>query len=172
MNIFYVPFLLLTLSHSISGNENLNPIEASTTVSPQAVYQPQNPSRYVPSSFHYPDMYGSISPYEGYLYPSADYPLSSSTFNSMTQGAFQLLLKFFSKISLFLLGGMVLLLVGGLFTTAVCSFTPLCNITFNGFSNIDKETVRAFMTPEKLSTAAALVQDAIGKYQRLQRSRK
>ncbi|XP_044262816.1 uncharacterized protein LOC123010182 [Tribolium madens] len=176
MNSFSVFFLLLTLCHSMSGNKNTDSLGISTTVPPQAVYQPQDPSRYVqPPSYHYPDMYGSISPYESYLYPSTGY-LSSSPISSMTglfpsaQGAFQVALRIFSKVGLFLMGGMVLLFVGGLFTTAVCSFTPLCNITFNGFSNIDKETVRAFMTPEKISTAAALVQDAIGKYQRLQRS--
>ncbi|CAG9765527.1 unnamed protein product [Ceutorhynchus assimilis] len=48
--------------------------------------------------------------------------------------------------------------------------------SYNYFSTVlpaaqalDKETMRSLMTPEKIASAAALVQDAIGKYQRLQR---
>lgn len=71
-----------------------------------------------------------------------------------------------------MIGGAALLFIGGILLTTICSYTSLCKITFASAGNIDKETMmRSFMTPEKLATAAALVQDAMGKYQRLQKNK-
>lgn len=88
----------------------------------------------------------------------------------MFQVALQFSLKVLAKFGLFLLGGAALLLVGGIFTTIMCNLTPICVINFPGVSQVSKESVRALMTPDKISAAAAMVQDAIGKYQRLQRA--
>lgn len=78
--------------------------------------------------------------------------------------------RLFAKMGLFLMGGVALLVVGGIFTTAVCSLTPLCTINFHGLGSLDKDSMRSLMTPDRISAAAALVQDAIGKYNRLQRA--
>ncbi|XP_030751970.1 uncharacterized protein LOC115879335 isoform X2 [Sitophilus oryzae] len=90
----------------------------------------------------------------------------------VAQAALQAGLKLFAKVGLFAIAGAALLVIGGIFTTIVCSLTPICTITFNGydFKALNKDTVRSLMTPEKIASAAALVQDAIGKYQRLQRA--
>lgn len=71
---------------------------------------------------------------------------------------------------MFLVGGVALLVIGGIFTTAVCSWTQLCTITFSGFGKLNKDTVRELVTPERVATAAAFVEDAVQKYQRLQRA--
>ncbi|VEN42295.1 unnamed protein product [Callosobruchus maculatus] len=68
------------------------------------------------------------------------------------------------------MGSTALLLVGGIFTTAVCSMTPICEITFPGLTGINQAAARAMMSPEKIASAAAMVQDAIGKYQKLQKA--
>ncbi|XP_066248713.1 uncharacterized protein [Euwallacea similis] len=89
------------------------------------------------------------------------------------QAALHAALQLFTKLGLYLVSGAGLLVLGGIFTTLLCYFTPICTITFNGFDfhqALSKDTMRSLMTPEKIATAAALVQDAIGKYQRLQRA--
>ncbi|XP_066248712.1 uncharacterized protein [Euwallacea similis] len=91
----------------------------------------------------------------------------------LTKAALHAALQLFTKLGLYLVSGAGLLVLGGIFTTLLCYFTPICTITFNGFDfhqALSKDTMRSLMTPEKIATAAALVQDAIGKYQRLQRA--
>lgn len=79
-------------------------------------------------------------------------------------------MRFLARIGLFLLGGIALLLVGGIFTTAVCSLTPLCTIHFAGFGQISKDTMRTLVNPDRIANAAAFVEDAVHKYNRLQRA--
>ncbi|XP_030751968.1 uncharacterized protein LOC115879335 isoform X1 [Sitophilus oryzae] len=101
-----------------------------------------------------------------------DVLITDETSVLLTKAALQAGLKLFAKVGLFAIAGAALLVIGGIFTTIVCSLTPICTITFNGydFKALNKDTVRSLMTPEKIASAAALVQDAIGKYQRLQRA--
>lgn len=63
-----------------------------------------------------------------------------------------------------------MLIIGGILTTAFCSLTPFCTVTFNGFNGINKETVRAYMNPDNIAATAAFVKDAVGKYERLTRA--
>lgn len=79
-------------------------------------------------------------------------------------------LRAFAKVGLFIIAGASLLVVGGIFTAAVCSLTPICTLTFNGFGGINREAVESMMTPDGIQAAASLVQDAIGKYERMQRA--
>ncbi|KAF2885477.1 hypothetical protein ILUMI_20705 [Ignelater luminosus] len=85
-------------------------------------------------------------------------------------GALFAVLKVLAKVGMFLVGGVALLVIGGIFTTAVCSWTQLCTITFSGFGKLNKDTVRELVTPERVANAAAFVEDAVQKYQRLQRA--
>ncbi|KAG8291528.1 hypothetical protein J6590_058297 [Homalodisca vitripennis] len=72
-----------------------------------------------------------------------------------------------TKIGLWLLGFVLLLLVGGAATTAVCAFTPLCTISFLGLG-FNKEATRSLLTQDHLNTATQFVYNAIDKYRRLQ----
>ncbi|KAK9881158.1 hypothetical protein WA026_014508 [Henosepilachna vigintioctopunctata] len=85
------------------------------------------------------------------------------------QTTLEVALWLFSKIGTVLFGSTFLFLIGGLFNALICTFTPLCAYDFHGFGLLNNESVRSLMTPDKISTAAALVQDAIGKYNRMQR---
>lgn len=88
----------------------------------------------------------------------------------LLQGALAMTMRFLARVGLFLLGGIALLVVGGLFTTAVCSLTPLCTIHFAGFGQISKDTMRTLVNPDRIANAAAFVEDAVHKYNRLQRA--
>lgn len=78
-----------------------------------------------------------------------------------------MILRIAGKVGLFLLGGAVLLVIGGAFTAAVCSVTPICTLTFMGYG-LTNEQVRSMMTPDRISVASELVNEAIEKYQKLQ----
>lgn len=80
----------------------------------------------------------------------------------------QLLSRAIAKIGMVILGGVALVLVGGLITTGVCAYTPLCTLQYNGWG-INRETMRSLMTPDNLNTASAFVQDALEKYQKMQK---
>ncbi|KAF5293221.1 hypothetical protein FQA39_LY13689 [Lamprigera yunnana] len=142
----------------------------------QPVYHHQDPIQsYIPhETYPYSDGYGPNTAYEGYLIPANVVPYLSGEIKnpviSQTQSALYVMLRVLAKVGLFLLGGVALLVVGGVFTTAVCSLTPFCAITFNGFKDINKETVRSLVTPERVASAAAFVENAVNKYQRLQRA--
>ncbi|XP_057328836.1 uncharacterized protein LOC130669786 [Microplitis mediator] len=68
-----------------------------------------------------------------------------------------------------------LLFVGLTLVTSLCTFTPLCTLTFSGL-NLNKrevkqqvsELARAFMTPDNLDAATIFVHRAIQKYYQLQ----
>ncbi|XP_050296408.1 uncharacterized protein LOC126736203 isoform X1 [Anthonomus grandis grandis] len=91
----------------------------------------------------------------------------------IAKAALQAGMKLFAKLGIYAIAGAGLLAIGGIFTYMFCYLTQSCNIAFYGVNiqkALDKETVRSLMTPEKIASAAALVQDAIGKYQRLQKA--
>lgn len=75
-----------------------------------------------------------------------------------------------AKVGLFLIGGIVFAIISGIFTTAICSLTPLCSITFAGIGQLNKEAVRTFVTPERVAEAAAFVGKAVDKYHGMQES--
>lgn len=85
------------------------------------------------------------------------------------QSPLDVIIWLFTRVGAVVLGSTAIFILGGLFNLFVCSMTSFCTYDFKGLSNLDQESVRALITPEKISTAAALVQDAIGKYNRLQR---
>lgn len=63
------------------------------------------------------------------------------------------------------------LILGSLLTVAVCTYTNLCTIAFQGVGPIHEE-MRALMTPDglgKISYAADFVKTAIDKYQKIQK---
>ncbi|XP_018580376.1 uncharacterized protein LOC108918023 [Anoplophora glabripennis] len=150
----------------------------TTPEPPQPVYKtPQQTPAYAPQNYPYSDSYAFFYPsmlpaqpqaYSGQQAQSSYVPAVIPA----AQGALQVVLKVLAKFGLFVLGGTALLVIGGIFTTILCHLTPICVISFPAFGGLDKESVRSLMTPDKISAAAALVQDALGKYQRLQRATK
>ncbi|XP_034252471.1 uncharacterized protein LOC117651953 [Thrips palmi] len=107
--------------------------------------------------------------YEGYLVPYQGHSVSAPA----ALGGLGLLgsllpfpklgIKLFPKVGLFALGFLFLLLIGGAFTTAVCAFTPFCTISFLGLG-LTRNTMRSYLTPDRLSQTTAFVLDAIDKY--------
>ncbi|KAJ8919170.1 hypothetical protein NQ315_012156 [Exocentrus adspersus] len=151
----------------------------TTQQPPQPIYNPpKQPPTYVARQPYPYSGYG----FEDFLYPPNVVPAQpqayseeqaySTTLIPETRSAIQLTLKVLTKFGLFVLGGATLLLIGGIFTTALCHLTSVCVISFPALGGLDKSSMRSLMTPDKISAAAALVQDAIGKYQRLQRAAK
>lgn len=126
-----------------------------------------------------PEAFNIQSGFEGYLVPSALgahslIPLKESL-DALGSGAgllkvlkplTKLSLKIIPKIGAVLLGVIVLFLLGGLFTTGVCSLTPICTITFLGWG-FSRESMRSYLTQDKLSSTAGFVLDAIKKYKEL-----
>ncbi|GBP08087.1 hypothetical protein EVAR_2892_1 [Eumeta japonica] len=65
----------------------------------------------------------------------------------------------------------VVLAIGSFMTVAVCSYTTLCSIHFNGIGPIHEE-MRSLISPERLEKighAADFVKNAIDKYQKIQK---
>ncbi|KAJ1531062.1 hypothetical protein ONE63_005891 [Megalurothrips usitatus] len=112
--------------------------------------------------------------YEGYLVPFQHTAAAPSALGAL--GSLGLLgkllplpklgLKLFPKVGLFLVGFLFLLLIGGAFTTAVCAFTPFCTISFLGLglTGLTRNSMRAYLTPDRLTQTTAFVLDAIDKY--------
>ncbi|KAG5868605.1 hypothetical protein JTB14_037007 [Gonioctena quinquepunctata] len=175
---FNIILIFAGLRHVFAENDVVATASTISSPKPQPIYTvpEQSPISYIPpSTFSFFDGYGG---YEGYYGQApAKQPVYQeqpagylSSLIPATQNAIRFSLRALAKFGMFLIGGAALLLVGGIFTTALCSITPICIITFPGFSGLDKESMRSLMTPDKISAAAAMVQDAIGKYQRLQRA--
>ncbi|KAK5650013.1 hypothetical protein RI129_001042 [Pyrocoelia pectoralis] len=153
------------------------PTSGGPSTAPQPIYQhPDKNAAYVPhATYPYAESFEPSAAYEGYLMPNlVQYPQyadeNKSYVASSARSSLAVMLKILAKVGLFLLGGVALLFVGGAFTTAVCSLTPICTITFNGFKGINNDKMRALVTPEHVASAAAFVENAVDKYQRLQRA--
>lgn len=82
----------------------------------------------------------------------------------------ELTLKALAKVGFFVTSAAALLVLGGILTTIFCSLTSICTVTYEGLGGINKETVRSYMTPDRITAAASFVQTAIDKYQRLQKT--
>ncbi|XP_066150645.1 uncharacterized protein [Euwallacea fornicatus] len=146
---------------------NLRKIDESQDYSSQKLVPVYPP----PNSYFYP----GVNPNDAAVTSGTELQ-DANYFSSIlpaAQAALSAALQLFTKLGLYLVSGAGLLVLGGIFTTLLCYFTPVCTITFNGFDfqqALSKDTMRSLVTSEKIATAAALVQDAIGKYQRLQRA--
>ncbi|KAL1132407.1 hypothetical protein AAG570_010362 [Ranatra chinensis] len=75
------------------------------------------------------------------------------------------------KLGFLALNFLGLLLVGSVFTTAVCTFTPLCTISFLGLG-FNRESVRSIVTQDNLLQASRFVTDAIEKFKAMQKKPK
>lgn len=147
-----------------------------------------------------PGAYAVQSGYEGYLVPSFPEPapaaVAPSNFLAETEvGPFELLgeflpssrtvLSLISRLSSWLFGGLGTVAMGGLITTGICTFTPLCSISFAAlpfalpftlpFLTL-RDTAKTLGnaieidadTAERVRRAADFVQAAMEKYNKLQ----
>ncbi|KAG7201537.1 hypothetical protein KM043_004288 [Ampulex compressa] len=123
---------------------------------------------------------GYVQPsYEGYLIPadlsqkghdwSSDFAASLFPFSSK-------LLAYGTHAGTFLLHLLLVIILGGAFTTMVCTFTPICSISFLGVRNQVHEQVadlaRTYITPESVNAATLLVTKAVDKYAAMQREKR
>ncbi|KAK2576907.1 hypothetical protein KPH14_005529 [Odynerus spinipes] len=137
-----------------------------------------------PSYPEYSDSgYGLRSGLEGYLVPITT---SSHDKHEWSSGLVTSLIPFASnvmtygaQVGTYLLHFLLALVVGGVVTTLVCTFTPVCSISFLGLSLSKygvKEQVadlaRTYITPESVNAATVLVTKAIDKYNAMQRERR
>ncbi|XP_043469061.1 uncharacterized protein LOC122502837 [Leptopilina heterotoma] len=84
-------------------------------------------------------------------------------------------LLYSAKAGILLSSVLLILILGLVFTTTICTFTPLCTISFPALAltrNQIKEQVaelaKNYITPESLNAATILVQEAVEKYTRIQ----
>lgn len=138
-----------------------------------------------PASAPYVQPYGGEgfniqSGFEGYLVPSSSQkgtvllPISHGLEYLSTPGGLARLVKTLSVKGLRIIPKIVLgavavaglFLAGCLITTAVCTFTPFCTISFLGWG-VARESMRSFLTEDRISATAAFVSEAIRKYQEL-----
>lgn len=118
--------------------------------------------------------FGLQAGYEGYLVP-VENSLPSIPWPFLPPPLLSVLpkvgLKLAGRIGTWLLGFAFVVLVGGGFTVAVCTFTPICTLTFLGFGfgrDSVRDSMRSYLTPDRLSAATAFVMDAIEKYSKMQ----
>ncbi|BES95459.1 Hypothetical protein NTJ_08268 [Nesidiocoris tenuis] len=114
------------------------------------------------------------SGYEGYLIPAE--PSLSFTDILRTAGLItvapplgKLGLKFALKFGVWFAGLAALFLLGSLVTSTVCTLTPICTISFLGLGPFSKETVRSYISDDRLNSATNFVFEAINKYKSLNR---
>lgn len=125
---------------------------------------------------------------EGYLVPTAVATSSSdsSSSSSSTSGAFDFLTTLIPSLmvsSVFrVIAGVIsalgVVLFGGAITTAICSLTPICDITFRAVSYMRRKgtaervgkIIAEDLTPERIKRATEIVWKAIRKYSELQKS--
>lgn len=119
--------------------------------------------------------------YEGYIVPaepSSTHELKSALsvlrdFLPLPRG----LVNTFAKASVLLLSFMGVVVFGGVITTAICSFTPLCTISFaalpflglrnNPITKIDESP--AAVNVDRVRRAAELFNTAIEKFDKIQK---
>ncbi|XP_055848003.1 uncharacterized protein LOC129913398 [Episyrphus balteatus] len=135
----------------------------------------------------YPSPYVVQTGYEGYLLPSAPQvqsiqsvsavPLSDSL--SFLQGIMPAsMVTWIVRSMAIVMGTVTMVIMGGALTTALCSLTPLCSISFKSLKFLNwNETARNVgmivgneMTPERVRRAANFVHTAIRKYSELQKA--
>lgn len=159
---------------------------ATRSYGESAPYSPETNSlnTYTSTSGHHPYTKWNAEPptdsqtftvqsgYEGYLVPSEPPFTISDIFK--TAGLISLLpslskigIKLAFKFGIWALGFLGLFLIGSLFTSAICAFTPICTISFLGFRGFNSESVRSLINQDSLNSAAQFVADAVRKYKKL-----
>lgn len=84
---------------------------------------------------------------------------------------FQTIVSYAGRTISWIFSSIFVLMLGSLITVAVCSYTDLCSITFNGVGPIHEE-MRSLISPdrlERIGKAADFVKTAIDKYQKIQK---
>ncbi|KAK6640150.1 hypothetical protein RUM44_011836 [Polyplax serrata] len=121
------------------------------------------------------DGFNVQSGYEGYLIPAAVegglLPLSDGFdlkghhgfLFKLAKNIVSLASKVFPKVALGSLVLIGLFLLGGCVNALICTFTPFCTISFPGLG-VTKDTMRSYLTSDRISTTATVVMDAIRKY--------
>lgn len=166
--------LLAILAHAFTDSP---PIPYKTTSGAQVTSYPEN--RIHTGAEPYVDHFGTDgfsiqSGYEGYLIPASEHGILSLVEGLDLKGQRSHFLVFFKnllslgwkvipKVALGAAVILVLFVVGGCVNVFVCSLTPFCTISFGGFG-VNKDTMRSYLTPDRISSTATFVIDAIKKY--------
>ncbi|XP_011195497.2 uncharacterized protein LOC105220731 [Zeugodacus cucurbitae] len=134
----------------------------------------------------YPGPYVVQTGYEGYLVPTANTAVETTHNNNSNSllSPFTYLTNLFSvmmmsalfRVVATVLGAIGMIFFGGALSRFVCSFTPLCDVTTTAVEYLKSDNVERVgrmiaegMTPERVRRATAFVQNAIRKYQELQK---
>uniref|UniRef100_A0A6V7JK31 Uncharacterized protein n=1 Tax=Bracon brevicornis TaxID=1563983 RepID=A0A6V7JK31_9HYME len=187
MKRFNVIILLALVAVASAGT--LNPRQSESTQAPKKTENYETTgyigkSRDLPPSQHQYPTYPDYSQYNthfqrqpDFVYPTAvvparQSPLSwSSTIASGLVPLGSFALTYGARAVLLVFQFIVLTIIGVILTTSICTFTPFCTITFDGFS-LNKyqvkeqvsELARAYATPENLNTLTILVKTAMRTY--------
>lgn len=127
-----------------------------------------------------PGGFGLQTGYEGYLLPQIPPPPPPPVWDVFRN---QLpyprtIMSMLMRSGTYLLSSIGVLLFGGAATTAICTFTPLCTITFAALpflglresltSKTIKESIASEITSERVRRAAEFVRTALEKYNQIQ----
>lgn len=130
-----------------------------------------------PGGYPNPAGFAIQTGYEGFLVPSIPPPPPPGPgffeFFAQILPFPRTMSSMFMKSGSYLLSALVTLLMGGLATTAICTMTPLCSITFAALPLIGLrgtvEKVGAELTTDRVKRAAEFVKTALEKYQKMQK---
>lgn len=109
--------------------------------------------------------------------PPPPYSIGPGPFDLLRAIIPQSIASIFMRSGGFLLQSIGVILFGGAVTTAICSMTPLCTISFaalpllglrDGATKAVTDALSKEVTTDRVARAAAFVQNAIAKYQQLQ----
>lgn len=129
-----------------------------------------------------PSPYGVQSGYEGFLIPQiAPPPPPPPSFLENFRNILpfpQTVMSMFMRSGTYLLSSIGVVLFGGAVTTAICTFTPFCTITFAALpflglresltSKTIKESIASEITSDRVRRAAEFVRTALEKYNQIQ----
>lgn len=130
-----------------------------------------------------PGAFSVQSGYEGFLVPSivAPPPPPPPLFSALRSILPRSLMSLFMRSGDYIVRSLSFLFFGGIFTTAVCSMTPLCTITFpllallrfpTSATTLLQKTLGTEITTDRVARAAEFVGTALMKYQQLQAEQK
>lgn len=121
------------------------------------------------------------SGYEGFLVPSIPPPPPPPPYGGGAYDVLRTILprsvaSIFMRSGSYLLQTIAVVLFGGAVTTAICTLTPLCTISFAALPLLGlrttvknvKDTLSKEVTTDRVARAAEFVQNALVKYQKLQ----
>lgn len=121
--------------------------------------------------------------YEGYLVPAVLPQQNTDSWideigTSLFPSSEEILL-YGIRAGIYLLHFLFAIILGGAFTTMICTFTPVCTIDFIGFGLVNNhqvkkqitDTSRSFLTEEAVNVATILITKALDNYATMQRER-